>query len=137
MGKNAKEVVSDAVSRGLESSLADVTDASAMLCPSRTWVMMDSLITMALSTRIPREIKSAARETWSIPIWKKPMSRKAIKMVTGIRLATSNPVRSPMLTNITRQTMAMLCIRFERKSLTLRWTRSGCRARKSKETPIG
>ena len=63
MGRNAAEVVSDEESRGTRNSLAESTAASAGFLPPAIWTMIDSDMTMALSTSIPRAMMSEARET--------------------------------------------------------------------------
>ncbi len=63
--------------------------------------MIDSDITMALSTSMPRAMISEARDIWSSPMSKTDMTRNDRTMVVGMRLATTRPVRSPSMTSMT------------------------------------
>ena len=62
IGKKAAAVVSDDVRSGILSSAAESMAASSRPLPSASCVMMDSVITMELSTSIPSEMISAARD---------------------------------------------------------------------------
>ena len=56
-------MVSEDTSSGVRSSLADPTAASIGVLPSLICTMIDSAMTIALSTNIPSAMMSAARET--------------------------------------------------------------------------
>ncbi len=62
-GRKAADVVSDAVSNGKRSSLAAARAASRTERPSRAPTWVDSTMTMALSTSMPREMISAPSDT--------------------------------------------------------------------------
>ncbi len=137
MGRNAAAVVSDAMSNGTRSSRAESTAASAAGLPSDICTIVDSTMTMALSTSIPRAIIRDARETWSRPIPKIDMTRSAITMAIGIRLATTRPVRRPRKSSITTATTPTACNRLPTKSLTFFSTSRGWKATTSNSMPIG
>ena len=60
MGKNAAEVVSDEVRSGIFSSEAESIAAAIGFLPSAIDTMIDSDMTMALSTNMPRAMISDA-----------------------------------------------------------------------------
>ncbi len=53
MGRNAAAVVSDEINKGTRSSRAEPTAASSGRRPAAICTMIDSAITMALSTSMP------------------------------------------------------------------------------------
>ena len=69
--------------------------------------MIDSDITIALSTSMPRAMISAAIDIWFNPMPNTPITIRADTIAIGIRLATTRPVRRPRLTSITSVTMAI------------------------------
>ena len=137
IGRNAAEVVSEEMSSGKRSSRAEPTAASTAGRPSSICTMMDSAMTMALSTSIPRAMMSAASDIWSSPIPRNDITSSEPTIVTGTRLATTRPVRSPRKRSITPSTTPTAWSRFERNSRTLASTISGWNATTSNSMPIG
>jgi len=116
--RKAADVVSVETNRGAMSSREDCTAADAAASPACIFTMIDSLITMALSTSIPRAMISEARVTLFRPISIRDMIRRVTMMVDGIRLATTRPVRRPRKISITSNTTPTACIRLPIKSFT-------------------
>ena len=67
IGRNAAAVVSDEISSGMRNSRAQATAASTGRRPAAIRTMIDSAMTMALSTSIPSAMMSAASDIWSSP----------------------------------------------------------------------
>ena len=67
--------------------------------------MIDSAMTIALSTSIPRAMTSAASETWSRPMPSSAIRNSDMTIAAGTRLATTSPVRNPSTTSRTATTM--------------------------------
>ena len=134
---NAAAVVSDEVSSGIRSSAADCTAASMAFLPSLSDTMIDSDITMALSTSMPRAMISAASDIWLMPTSKIDMKMKLEMIAIGMSDATTRPVRTPSATSITSSTIPTACSRLPTKSSTLPRTASAWKATKSNSTPIG
>ena len=61
-GESKEAVVKDDMSRGIRSSPAESMAASIGFFPSVIWTMIDSDITMALSTSIPRAMMREAKD---------------------------------------------------------------------------
>ena len=137
MGRNAAAVVSDEVSSGARSSFAERTAASTAATPSAICTMIDSDMTMALSTSSPRAMISAASDIWLIPMPNSAMKMKLVMIAIGIRLATTRPVRTPRVSSITSRTIATAWTRLPTKSLTFLLTASAWKTTVSNSTPIG
>ncbi len=118
-------MVREEVSSGIFSSCADSMAASTADLPSPISTMIDSDMTMALSTNMPKAIIMAAKDIWSMPIPSRPITSKAMIMAIGIKLDTAKPVRRPRNTSITASTMTIACSRLVTNSSTLRLTCSG------------
>ena len=86
--------------------------------PSCICTMIDSLITIALSTNMPKAMMSAAIEIWSSPISKNCMRTRVVSIAVGISVDTTSPVRKPRDTSITRSTIPIACSRFSMKEST-------------------
>ncbi len=125
IGKNAAAVVSEATKSGTRSSPAEARAASTALAPRSIRTMIDSDITMALSTKSPSEIISEASDIWSRPIPITLITSRAITMAQGIRLATTSPVRSPSVSSITAITISTAWSRLVVNSSTFWVTTSG------------
>jgi len=137
MGRNAAAVVREEVSRGIRSSAPESTAASTGFLPSPIWTRMDSDMTMALSTSMPKAMMRAARDIWSMPMPRNDMTSRLRSMERGMRGDTASPARIPMPTSMTARTIPTACRRFETKSSTFRATCSGWKATKSNSIPIG
>ena len=137
MDRKAAAVVSDDVSSGIRSSRADSTAASIGFFPAAIWVMIDSDMTMALSTSMPRAMISEASDIWSRPMFMNDMHRTADTMAMGMRLATIKPVRSPRKRSITRNTMTIAWKMLTVNSLTFFSTKKGWKVTMSNSIPIG
>ncbi len=105
IGRNAAAVVSDEVSSGIRSSFADAIAACSGRLPAAICTMIDSDITIALSTSMPSAMISEAIDIWSRPMSRKPMTMIAETIAIGIRLATTRPVRTPRASSITSVTI--------------------------------
>ncbi len=130
-------MVSEEVSSGVRSSAAERTAASTAATPSLICTMIDSDMTMALSTSSPRAMISAASDIWLMPMSKTAMKMKLVTIAIGIRLATTRPVRTPRVRSITNRTIATAWTRLPTKSLTFFSTASAWKTTVSKSTPIG
>ena len=104
IGRKAAAVVSDAMRSGSLSSIAESIAACLADFPAPIWTIIDSDITMPLSTSIPSAIISAARDIWSSPMSNKPIIIRAISMADGIRQATISPVLRPSVRSMTSAT---------------------------------
>lgn len=69
--------------------------ASMTFFPLCIKTIIDSLITIALSTNNPKEIIRAAKETWSSQISNIDITMNEVKIDIGIKTATIRPVRNP------------------------------------------
>jgi len=92
--------------------------ASKAFSPFSILTIMDSAITIALSTSIPSAIISAARETWFKPTSALDIKSRVVTITAGIRLATTTPVLIPRNRSMTTRTTTTLCIRLLTKSFT-------------------
>ena len=106
IGKKAAAVVNDEVRSGTRSSAADSTAAARGFFPSDRLTIIDSDITIALSTRSPSEIIRAARDTVLRLIPKKFIAAKDARITVGIKLDTRRPVRNPRVMNMTIETIS-------------------------------
>ena len=102
IGRNAAAVVSDETSSGTRSSRAELTAASTGRRPVAICTMIDSVITMALSTSMPSAMMRAASDIWSSPTSRKDITSSDAIIASGTRLATTSPVRGPRKSSITR-----------------------------------
>ncbi len=136
-GRKAAAVVRDAMRRGVLSSLAESTAAARRSFPDCICTMMDSDMTIALSTNIPNATMSEASDIWFSPIPKSGMRNTDITMATGISAATTRPVRTPRVSSMTSTTMPTACSTFQTKSLTLCSTTSDCIEMMSRSIPMG
>ena len=108
IGRKAADVVSEDESRGVRSSLAESTAASTRPFPDAIWTIIDSDITIALSTSIPRAMIREASDIWCRLMPNADMKMKVINMAMGISVAIRKPVLSPRATSITTSTIPML-----------------------------
>ena len=137
IGRNATAVVNDEVRSGIRSSLAESTAARRRSFPAAICTMIDSVMTIALSTSMPSAMISAASDIWSSPMSRKLITRIPLTMAIGIRLATISPVRRPSVTSMTSVTIAMACSRLPTNSSILRSTASGWNWTRSNSMPMG
>ena len=137
MGRNAAAVVREDVRSGIRSSWAERRAASTRDRPASICTMIDSDITMALSTSMPRAMISEARDIWLSPMSRNDITRNDSTMVVGMRLATTRPVRSPSMTSITSITMPTASSRLTTNSSTFPSTVRGWKFRTSRSTPTG
>ena len=91
IGRNAAAVVSDEISSGTRGSRAEPTAASTGRRPAAIRTMIDSAITMALSTSIPSAMMRAASDIWSRPMPSHAITSSEPTIVIGTRLATTSP----------------------------------------------
>ena len=105
IGRKAAAVVSDEVRSGTWSSRAESTAAFTGGRPSPICTMIDSDITIALSTSMPRAMISEAIDIWSRPIEKNDIISSVVSIAIGISVATTRPVLRPRNSSITRVTM--------------------------------
>ncbi len=95
MGRKAEAVVREEIRSGIRNSDAESIAAVIRFTPASICTMMDSDMTMALSTSRPREMMSEASDIWSIPMSNRDMTYMAMIIAMGTRLATTRPVRIP------------------------------------------
>ncbi len=136
-GRKAAAVVSEAVRSGMRSSWAACIAASSRFFPSAILTMIDSDITIALSTSMPSAMISAASDIWSRLTPKNGSSSKEAKMAMGINVDTTSPVRTPSVTSITRTTTPIAWSRLLTTLLIFCSTTSGWNATMSNSMPIG
>ena len=119
-GKNAAAVVNDEMSSGPFSSLPESIAAATAGCPASRFTMIDSTMTIALSTNRPRAMINAVREIWLIVISNNCIENSDATTVAGISEPTTRPVRKPRNTIMTRITMMMA---WPRPALEVRYRR--------------
>ena len=106
IGRKAAMVVSDEISSGMRSSFADAIAAVRGSSPACIRTRIDSLMTMALSTRSPSAMMSDASDILSRPMPKYCMSIMVAMIAIGTSDATTSPVRSPRKRSMLASTIA-------------------------------
>ncbi len=130
-------MVKEETRSGTESSLDEPMAAATGFSPASIFTIMDSDITMALSTSIPNAMIRDARDTWFKPIPNMFMTMIVTTMTEGIRLATTSPVRKPRKISMVKSTTTMAWTRLPVKSCTEASTILSCEATRIKSTPMG
>ncbi len=95
MGRNAKIVVREEVSKGIARVFPASIQAWRLSSPRSKRPRISSATTMPLSTSIPNAIIADAMETRSSSTPKKPMTISPSNMVMGTKEPTMRPVRTP------------------------------------------
>ena len=90
IGRNAAAVVSDEINNGTRNSRAEPTAASTGRRPAAICTMIDSAITMALSTSMPSAMIQGGQRHLVEPDVEKAIASSDAIIAIGTRLATTS-----------------------------------------------